>query len=203
MEIDASKISGPDMYRLLTGIVVPRPIAWVTSMSPDGVVNAAPFSAFTWVSTDPAILGFSAGLRQGMPKDTARNIASSKNYVVNIADETLLEQLHLTADEFSPDVSELSIAGLTTDPSAIVETPRISDAPIAMECKLHSILEFGRAGAQFVLGEVVHIHIREGLCVNGKIETSDLRPIARLGGPKYAKLGQIMTMKRTFHIGPR
>jgi flavin reductase (DIM6/NTAB) family NADH-FMN oxidoreductase RutF len=203
MEIDASKISGPDMYRLLTGIVVPRPIAWVTSMSSDGVVNAAPFSAFTWVSNDPAILGFSAGLRHGMPKDTARNIASSKNYVVNIADETLVEQLHLTADEFPADVSELSMAGLTTDPSAIVETPRISDAPIAMECKLQSILEFGRAGAQFVLGEVVHIHIREGLCVNGKIETSDLRPIARLGGPKYAKLGQIMTMERTFHIGPR
>jgi flavin reductase (DIM6/NTAB) family NADH-FMN oxidoreductase RutF len=203
MEIDASKLSAPDMYRLLTGIVVPRPIAWVTSMSPNGIVNAAPFSAFTWVSTDPAILGFSAGLRQGMPKDTARNIASSKNYVVNIADETLLEQLHLTADEFPPDVSELSIAGLTTHPSTIVETPRISDAPIALECKLHSILEFGRSRAQFVLGEVVHIHIREGLCVNGKIETSDLRPIARLGGPRYAKLGQIMTMERTFHIGPR
>lgn len=203
MEIDASKLSAPDMYRLLTGIVVPRPIAWVTSMSPNGIVNAAPFSAFTWVSTDPAILGFSIGLRQGMPKDTARNIASSKNYVVNIADEPLLEQLHLTADEFPPDVSELSIAGLTTHPSTIVETPRISDAPIAMECKLHSILEFGRARAQFVLGEVVHIHIREGLCVNGKIETSDLRPIARLGGPRYAKLGQIMTMERTFHIGPR
>lgn len=203
MEIDASKLSAPDMYRLLTGIVVPRPIAWVTSMSPNGLVNAAPFSAFTWVSTDPAILGFSIGLRQGMPKDTARNIARSKNYVVNIADEPLLEQLHLTADEFPPDVSELSIAGLTTHPSTIVETPRISDAPIAMECKLHSILEFGRARAQFLLGEVVHIHIREGLCVNGKIETSDLRPIARLGGPRYAKLGQIMTMERTFHIGPR
>jgi flavin reductase (DIM6/NTAB) family NADH-FMN oxidoreductase RutF len=86
MEIDASKLSAPDMYRLLTGIVVPRPIAWVTSMSSNGIVNAAPFSAFTWVSTDPAILGFSIGLRQGMPKDTARNVASSKNYVVNIAD---------------------------------------------------------------------------------------------------------------------
>ena len=203
MEIDASKISGPDMYRLLTGIVVPRPIAWVTSMSPDGVVNAAPFSAFTWVSTDPAILGFSAGLRRGMPKDTARNIATSKNYVVNIADETLVEQLHLTADEFPPDISELSMAGLTTNPSAIVETPRISDAPIAMECKLQGILEFGRASAQFVLGEVVHIYIRDGLCVSGKIETSDLRPIARLGGPNYARLGQIMTMNRMFHIGPR
>jgi flavin reductase (DIM6/NTAB) family NADH-FMN oxidoreductase RutF len=203
MEIDASKLSAPDMYRLLTGIVVPRPIAWVTSMSPNSIVNAAPFSAFTWVSTDPAILGFSIGLRQGVPKDTARNIASSKNYVVNIADETLLEQLHLTADEFPPDVSELSIAGLTTQKSTIVETPRISDVPIAMECELHGILEFGRSRAQFVLGEVVHIHIREGLCVNGKIETSDLRPIARLGGPRYAKLGQIMTMERTFHIGPR
>jgi flavin reductase (DIM6/NTAB) family NADH-FMN oxidoreductase RutF len=203
MEIDASKLSAPDIYRLLTGIVVPRPIAWVTSMSPNGIVNAAPFSAFTWVSTDPAILGFSIGLRQGVPKDTARNIASSKNYVVNIADETLLEQLHLTADEFPPDVSELSIAGLTTHPSTIVETPRISEAPIAMECKLDGILEFGRSCAQFVLGEVVHIHIREGLCVNGKIETADLRPIARLGGPRYAKLGQVMTMERTFHIGPR
>ncbi len=203
MEIDASKISGPDMYRLLTGIVVPRPIAWVTSMSPDGVVNAAPFSAFTWVSTDPAILGFSVGLRQGMPKDTARNIAHSKNYVINIADETLLKQLHLTADEFPPDVSELSVAGLNPHPSTVVETPQICEAPIAMECRLHCIQEFGRSRAQFVLGEVVHIHVRDGLCANGKIETADLQPIARLGGPRYANLGRIITMDRTFPIGPR
>jgi flavin reductase (DIM6/NTAB) family NADH-FMN oxidoreductase RutF len=203
MEIDASKVSAPDMYRLLTGIVVPRPIAWVTSMSPEGVVNAAPFSAFTWVSTDPAILGFSVGLRRGAPKDTARNISNSGNYVVNIGDETLLEKLHLTADEFPPDVSELSAAGLTVHPSTIVETPRIFESPVSMECKLQKILEFGRAGAQFVIGEVVYIHIREGLCRNGKIATTDLRPIARLGGPNYAKLGQIVTLETKFHIGPR
>lgn len=203
MEIDASNMPAPEMYRLLTGIVVPRPIAWVTSMSPEGIVNAAPFSAFTWVSTDPAILGFSVGLRHGAPKDTARNISSSKDYVVNIGDETLLEQLHLTADEFPSDVSELSAAGLTVHPSTAVRTPRIAEAPVSMECRLQSILEFGRARAQFVIGQVVHIHIREGLCVNGKIESSDLRPIARLGGPKYAKLGQIMTLQTNFNIGPR
>ncbi|WP_454651199.1 flavin reductase family protein [Bradyrhizobium liaoningense] len=203
MEIDASKLSGQDTYRLLTGIVVPRPIAWVTSMSPEGVVNAAPFSAFTWVCTDPAILGFSAGLRHGAPKDTARNIAASGNYVINIGDETLLQKLHLTADEFPPDVSELSAVGLNSSPSTVVDTPRILEAPVSMECVLMNIIEFGRARAQFVVGEVKYIHVRDGLCLNGKIETSDLRPIARLGGPRYAKLGEILTLGTNFQIGPR
>ena len=203
MEIDPEQLTSRELYRLLTGIVVPRPIAWVTSVSPSGVVNAAPFSAFTWVSTDPVMLGFSVGLRNGKPKDTGRNIAAGGEFVVQIADESLVEKLHLSAIEHPEDVSELAELGLTPVPGKLVRTPRIGEAPVAMECVLDRVLEFGRTRAQFIIGRVVYIHIRDRLCIDGKIETAALRPIARLGGPNYAKLGEVIEMAAHFHIGPR
>jgi flavin reductase (DIM6/NTAB) family NADH-FMN oxidoreductase RutF len=203
MEIDPEKLNARELYRLLTGIVVPRPIAWVTSVSARGVVNAAPFSAFTWVSTDPAMLGFSAGLRDGKPKDTGRNIEAAGHYVVHIADENLIEKLHLSAVDHPEDVSEVAELELTPLSGKMIGTPRIGEAPVAMECVLDRILEFGRTRAQFIIGRVVYIHIRDGLCADGKIDTASLRPISRLGGPKYAKLGEIVEMSKQFHIGPR
>lgn len=202
MEIDPETLDAPSIYKLLTGIVVPRPIAWVTSVSSSGVVNAAPFSAFTWVSTEPAMLGFSCGLRAGTPKHTSRNIAAAGHYVVNIGNQSLVEKLHLSAMEYPEDVSEVAELGLATHPGVRVATPRIADVPVAMECVLDRILEFGQARAQFIIGRVVHIHIREGLCNNGKIDTVALEPIARLGGPNYGTLGEIITLS-SFHIGPR
>lgn len=202
MEIDPADLSARDMYRLLTGMVVPRPVAWVTSVSPDGLVNAAPFSAFTWVSTNPAMPAFSAGLRNGAPKDTGRNIAAAGHYVINIGDMDVLEKLHLTGVEYPSDVSELAELGLTALPGARIGTPRIAEAPISMECELDSIMEFGRTRAQFIIGRVVYIHIRDGLCVDGKIDSRRLRPVARLGGPNYATLGDIVTLS-SFDIGPK
>jgi flavin reductase (DIM6/NTAB) family NADH-FMN oxidoreductase RutF len=194
MIIDPSTLSHSDVYKLMMGCIVPRPIAWVTSVSPEGVVNAAPFSAFCSVSTDPPMVGINIGRRGQGLKDTARNITAAKEYVVNIADETLLNQLHFSAVEYPSHVSELKELGLEIGPSDFVRTPRILAAPIQLECVLFRIEEFGRS-TQFFVGEIKRFHVRDGLCSNNKIDTATLRPIARVGGPTYAKLREFVSLK--------
>jgi flavin reductase (DIM6/NTAB) family NADH-FMN oxidoreductase RutF len=194
MIIDPSTLSHSDVYKLMMGCIVPRPIAWVTSVSAEGIVNAAPFSAFCSVSTDPPMVGINIGRRGAGLKDTARNIAAAREYVVNIADEPLLEQLHLSAVEHPPNVSELKELGLETAPSDFVRTPRILAAPVQLECVLFRIIEFGRS-TQFIVGEIKRFHVRDDLCSNNKIDTAKLRPIARVGGPTYAKLREFVSLK--------
>jgi flavin reductase (DIM6/NTAB) family NADH-FMN oxidoreductase RutF len=194
MIIDPSSLSHNDTYKLMMACIVPRPIAWVTSLGPDGIVNAAPFSAFCSVSTDPPMVGINIGRRGNTLKDTARNITATKEYVVNIADESLVQKLHQTSGEFPADVSELQELGLQTVPSEFVKAPRIAEAPIHMECVLHQIMEFGRS-SQFFVGEIKRFHVRDGLCIDNKIETARLRPLARVGGPTYARLHGFETLK--------
>ncbi len=194
MQIDPNTLSNAEAYKLLTGMVVPRPIAWVTSVSESGLINAAPFSAFTFVSNKPPMVGISVGRFQGGFKDTARNIRESKEFVVNIADTPMLHQLHMSSAEYPPDVSEVSELNIDLAPSAEIGTPRIAKAPVSMECRLHQILEFGELKSNFYVGEVVLFHVRDGLAVDGKIDTKVLDPIARLGGPNYVDLGDIVTM---------
>lgn len=194
MIIDPSTLGHNDVYKLMMACIVPRPIAWVTSMSPDGVVNAAPFSAFCSVSTEPPMVGVNIGLRGTALKDTARNIQTAKEYVINIADETLMDKLHKCSTEYPWGVSELTEAGLETAPSEYVKTPRIAAAPIQFECVLFQVLQFG-VSTQFHVGEIKRFHIRDGLCFDNKIETAKLRPLARVGGPTYARLGEFIPVK--------
>ena len=194
MQIDPNTLSNAEAYKLLTGMVVPRPIAWVTSMSGSGLVNAAPFSAFTFVSNKPPMVGISIGRFLGGYKDTARNIHENKDFVVNIADTPMLEQLHLSSAEYPPDVSEIEALDIKLAPSELIKVPRIAKAPVSMECRLHQVLELGDLKSNFFIGEVLMFHIRDGLAVDGKIGTKDLDPIARLGGPNYVDLGEIVTM---------
>lgn len=198
MRIDPSELGAEQAYRLLTGIVVPRPIAWVSSLSETGGVNLAPFSTFTFVSPKPPMLAFSVGRRGGVYKDTARNILKSEEYVVHIADTSLLEAVHESSIEFEPHVSEVEHLKLETAPSEKVAPPRLVDAPIAMECRLRQCLEFGDTRSRLIVGEVLAFHIRDGLVENGKIDTEALDPIARIAGPRYASLGEIVTMKSVF-----
>src|ERR1700761_3927229 len=132
MVIDPSGLAHTDVYKLMMACIVPRPIAWVTSLGPENIVNAAPFSAFCSVSTDPPMAGFNVGRRGSKLKDTARNILTMKEDVINIADETLMEKLHQTSSEYPAGVSELEEIGLQTAPSEFVKTPRIADAPVQM-----------------------------------------------------------------------
>lgn len=194
MEIDPTALSAEENYKLMTGIIVPRPIAWITTRSAGGKVNVAPFSAFMLVCPKPPMVGIGFGRRAGELKDTPRNIFETKEFVVNIADEPMLGPLHHSSEELPPEVSEVEKLGLRTAPCRTMATPRLADAPVSMECRFHSEYEFGDTRALVVVGEVVHFHIRDGLCANNKIDTRALNPICRLGGPNYAHLGDIVTM---------
>jgi flavin reductase (DIM6/NTAB) family NADH-FMN oxidoreductase RutF len=195
MHVDPKRLSAEESYKLMTGVVVPRPVAWVTSMSANGGVNLAPFSTFTFVSPKPPMLAFSVGQRGGIYKDTARNILATEEYVVHIADRPLIEAVHHSAVEYPPEVSEIETLGLATTPSLLVKPPRVAAAPIAMECRLRQCLEFGETRSRLIVGEVVAFHFREGLLKGGKIDTKMLDPLCRLAGPNYATLGEIVAMQ--------
>ncbi|MGH7470248.1 MAG: flavin reductase family protein [Cupriavidus necator] len=165
MRIFASDLNPQQTYKLMTGMVVPRPIAWVTTRSVEGVINLAPFSAFTFVSNKPPMLGINIGRKAGRIKDTAQNIHASGEYVIHIGDSSLVEAIHESAVEHEPHVSEVELLGLETTASERVSVPRLVAPPIAMECRLHQALSFGDTGSEFVVGEVLVFHVREGLLV--------------------------------------
>jgi flavin reductase (DIM6/NTAB) family NADH-FMN oxidoreductase RutF len=196
MYIDTATLSPEQTYKLMTGIVVPRPIAWITTRSESGVINVAPFSCYTIVSNKPPMIGVNIGRKAGVRKDTGKNIHDSKEFVVNIASEDLLLPLHQSAIEYDSDVSEVEVLGLETLPTHTINVPRLKAVPVSMECRLHSITPYGETGAEFYVGEVMAIHVRDTLIHDGKIETTDLRPICRLGGPNYAEMGKVITMQR-------
>jgi flavin reductase (DIM6/NTAB) family NADH-FMN oxidoreductase RutF len=198
MRIDPAYLDAEMAYRLITGVVVPRPIAWVTSLSATGVLNLAPFSAFTFVSPKPPMLAISVGRKGGIYKDTAQNILNNEEYVVHIADSSLMTAVHESSTEHPPDVSEVEELRLSTLPGERIKVPRLAVAPVAMECRFRQCLEFGETRSRLIVGEVLVFHVRDGLLNNGKIETEALDPIARIAGPRYAKLGEIVTLKPVF-----
>ena len=195
MLIDAQELDAEQTYKLLTGVVVPRPIAWITTRSAAGVVNVAPFSAFTFVSNKPPLLGVNIGRKAGLRKDTANNIISRREFVVHIANSRLTPEVHASAVEHAPDVSEVDLLGLVTLPSLHGSVPRLQAAPVAMECRLHSVTPYGDTGAEFFVGEVLCWHLRDGLMVNGKVDSFELDPVCRLAGPNYATLGQRVSLQ--------
>lgn len=195
MRILAAELDPQQTYKLITGVVVPRPIAWICSRSPEGVLNLAPFSAFTFVSTKPPLLGVNVGRKAGVRKDTGRNIRANGEYVVHIGDVPLVQAIHESAVEHAPDVSEVELLGLETAPSECIAVPRLAAPPIAMECRLHRAIEFGDTGAEFIVGEVLVFHVREGLLQGGKIDSAALDPVCRLAGPNYASLGRVISMR--------
>ncbi len=198
MQVDPASLAAEESYKLITGIVVPRPIAWVSTLSAGGVVNLAPFSAFTFVSPKPPMLAISVGRKGRIYKDTAHNILSNEEFVVHIADSTLMNEVHESSAEFPSDVSEIEQLKLETLASEKVGPPRVARAPIAMECRFRQCLEFGETRSRLIVGEIVLFHIRDDLLRNGKIATEALDPIARIAGPNYARLGEIYTLKSVF-----
>ena len=157
MNFDLAKLSAKDRYKLLIGAIVPRPIAWVSTLSASGTVNLAPFSAFNYMGNDPAIVAFSPGAG----KDTFHNIQRELEFVVNLVPIALMTAMNLTATDFPPTVSELEQVGLTSASSIQIRTPRVAESPVSLECKVHSILEIGQN--RVVIGEVVQFHIADEL----------------------------------------
>lgn len=193
--IDASSLDASAAYRLLTGVVVPRPVAWITTRSAEGVANLAPFSAFTLVANDPPMVGVNIGLRAGKLKDTAANIEATGEYVIHIPSWGMHEQVHESSEVHPPHVDEADLLGLQTVPGDVVTVPRLRDAPVALECRLDRVVSFGRAGARFTVGEVVRFHVRADLLVDGKVDTVALDPAARIAGPSYARIGETARLR--------
>jgi flavin reductase (DIM6/NTAB) family NADH-FMN oxidoreductase RutF len=195
MRILAADLNPQQTYKLITGVVVPRPIAWICSRSPHGVLNLAPFSAFTFVSTKPPLLGVNVGRKAGVRKDTGHNIHANGEYVVHIGDVSQVRAIHESSVEHAPEVSEVELLGLQTTPSERIGVPRLTAPPIAMECRLHRAIEFGDTGSEFIVGEVLVFHLRDGLLHDGKIDSAALDPLCRLAGPRYAGLGPVISMR--------
>jgi flavin reductase (DIM6/NTAB) family NADH-FMN oxidoreductase RutF len=162
MEFDLTGEHSRYAYKLLAGLVTPRPIAWVTTLNEDGSVNAAPFSFFNVLGTRPPILGFAPGDKDpGIPKDTARNIRRSGEFVVNLVDEACAERMNITSSEVAADVSEIELAELKTEASVSIAVPRIAEAPVALECREWSTLEIGRN--RLIIGLIDRVFTREGI----------------------------------------
>lgn len=200
MEFDLALLPPGDGYRLLSGVVVPRPIAFVTTVDAEGRVNAAPYSFFNLLGSDPPLVGIGIGDRPGgAPKDTVRNIAQTGGFVVNLVDEALAERMNIAAVDFPPGVSELVQAGLTPAPSAKVAAPRVAESPVHLECRHVETRRIGNNNV--VLGEVVHLHVRDGLVAAGSdrpvVDTPALHLIGRMhGGGWYVRTSDRFDLER-------
>ncbi len=198
MEFDLTGEHAKHSYKLLAGLVTPRPIAWVTTQDDEGRINAAPFSFFNVLGTRPPIVAFAPGDRSpGIPKDTARNIRRSGEFVINLVDEACAEAMNLTSAELPFGESEIEHAGLSVTASSVVTPPRIAESPVSLECREWSTLEIGRN--RLVIGLVERIYVRDGaidpetLLVNPDV----FRPIGRMEVPSgYCRTNDRFDMPR-------
>lgn len=178
--------------RLLGGLLIPRPVGWVTTLDRDGNRNLAPFSFFNLVSYTPPLIMLSISDRDGEPKDTLRNILDTGELVAHIPDVSLLEQVSVSSGEFARDVDEIALTKLGTVPSAVVAPPRLVAAPVALEAKLVQQLPLDRSKYVMLIAEVVYIHLREDLLnEQGNVDPRALNPLVRLGNGGFASLGEI------------
>jgi flavin reductase (DIM6/NTAB) family NADH-FMN oxidoreductase RutF len=196
--------TGRDNYKLLIGSVIPRPVAWVSTMAFDGGLNLAPFSYFQAVCSDPPTVVVSVGRRaDGEWKDTAQNAVATGEFVVNIVDMDVAEQMNLTSGDYPFGMSEFELAGVTPAASNVVRPPRVAEAPIALECHLVRTLTLGHDPGQNLLlfGEVASFYVRDDLYDNGRVDAARLRPLGRLAGNQYMKPGELFEMVRPKYEG--
>lgn len=200
MQFKPSDIGQRATYKLLSGSIIPRPIGWISSVSPEGVPNLAPFSFFNAVGDDPPHIVFSTVRTGNRNKDTLTNILATGEFVVNMVTEDLVEKCNITSQTVGPEVDEFQLAGLTPAPSVIVKPPRVAESPIQFECRLvhhYSLEQSENGGAVLMVGRIEMFHIDESVLLDDfKINVDAYRPVARLAGNDYAKLGEIFSIKR-------
>jgi len=200
LAIDPKELTARDNYKLLIGTIVPRPIAFVTTLGEDGTLNAAPFSFFNIVASDPPMISVSVQRKQGVQKDTARNAIAQGAFVVHIVDEDNVEAVNRTAASLPPDESEVALAGLTEAASSRIAVPGVTEAKVRMECVLESAVPLGGTGdtpaCDLLIGRVVAFHLDEAIYKGGYILADVLKPVSRLAGNDYAKLGEQFTIER-------
>ncbi|MBI3681220.1 MAG: flavin reductase family protein [Acidobacteria bacterium] len=194
MTVHPSEQNPRDIYKLMIGSIVPRPIAFVSTVSPEGARNLAPFSFFNGVCPNPPVVCFCASFRQGpdgalAKKDTLRNVQQTGEFVVNIVSEDFAEAMNLASGDYAPDVDEFVVAGLTPLASVLVKPPRVQQARVQMECRLIQVVTVSERplGGSVVLGEVVLFHIDDAVVDNFRIDPDKLRAIGRMGGNTYAR----------------
>lgn len=187
MEYAVNDVNHHDRYKILTAFVLPRPIAWVTTLGPTGVVNAAPFSFFNVFAEDPPLVMFAINKRpDGRIKDTWTNIEREKEFVVNLTDEPLARAMHESSGDFPPDVGEPGYLGLKLAPSVEIRTPRLADAPWAMECRTWQVINV-KDDRQLVIGEGLRFHIRDELWDPKamRVHMDKYRPVGRMFADRY------------------
>jgi len=200
MQFDPNNLEQKSIYKLLTGIIIPRPIGWISTISEEGITNLAPFSYFNAVGDDPPHVMFAAGNGQNSNKDTLNNVLATKQFVVNMVTEDLVEQMNSTAQGIPSHESEFDLVNLTPIPSLKIKPPRVKESPITMECELvhHYTLEDNKFGGSTILvGRIVMFHIDENVLLDDfKIDLNTYKPVARLAGSNYSKLGELFSVKR-------
>ncbi len=207
--LNPEQLDNKQIYKLMTGTVTPRPIAWVTSLSPEhGIVNAAPFSYFNMISSEPPLVAFSVVRRPtGEMKDTARNVTEHGELVVHICDETLVEEMNKTAAMLPPGESEIDLTRLTLTDSDAVSVPGIAEAKVRFECRLESHVPIaaddGRITHDLLIARILRFRLDESVYdeKRGYVLTENLRPVARLAGNEYAELGRLFTIARPAQPG--
>ncbi|MGG3467912.1 flavin reductase family protein [Neobacillus pocheonensis] len=200
LSIDPNTLPAKENYKFLIGSIIPRPIAFVTSISEEGVLNGAPFSYFNIVSANPPLLSISIQRNGGNRKDTARNIIQNGEFVVHITDENNVEKINITAATLPANESEIELAGLTPLSSKKISVPGIKEAKVRFECILEHYLELGGNDSEpvcdFIIGRIVQYYIEPELYEKGRINREKLGAVSRLAGDDYAKIGEVFTIKR-------
>lgn len=203
MDIDFSRLGAYERYKLMASLIVPRPIALITTLGPDGTVNAAPFSMFNMVGEDPPVVMFSINkTASGPQKDTTVNVLRTGEFVVHLTDEAMAGRMHACGDSLPPHQSELDHAGLTAVPSVSVAPPRIAEAPVAFECVIHETLE--TASRYVFIGRVQVLAVRDGLVDTGtwRVRLEDYHPVGRFGADLYVKTGERFTAAEADDLAP-
>lgn len=199
MKIIPANLNKRDSHELLMSAILPRPIAFVSTVGEDGIFNVAPFSCFAPIGMKPAFVCLQISWkRDGQKKDSLRNIEFTKDFVVNAVDESMAEAMNQASADYPSNVDEFKEVGLTALKSDLVKAPRVGESPINMECKLVQILEFGEVptGGHVVIGEVVLVHVEDELWSVDQIDISKWKPVGRLGGQLYCRMTDIFEMRR-------
>jgi flavin reductase (DIM6/NTAB) family NADH-FMN oxidoreductase RutF len=199
MKITPAELEWMDAHELIVSAILPRPIAFVSTIGQDGVYNIAPFSFYAPISVKPAYVGIGIGrYRDGRRKDTLVNIEFSKDFVINAATEALAEAVNQAAKDYPSDVDEFREVGLSPTKSDLVRSPMLADSPVNIECRLVQILEFGEPPrlANFIIGEILRVHVKDELWANNSIKAHKLKAIGRLGEELYCRTTDTFEEKR-------
>lgn len=201
MQFNPNDLEHSAVYKLLTGSIIPRPIGWISTIDSNGTNNLAPFSYFNAVGDDPPHVMFSTGIGNHSYKDTLNNILANSEFVVNMVTEDLAEQMNTTAQSVASDIDEFQLANVTPISSTLIKPMRVKESPISFECKMvhHYFLEDHKnGGACIIIGRIVMMHFDDNVLLdNYKINMENYKPVSRLAGSNYSKIGELFSIKRS------